>query len=309
MKKIPFLLLLLVQQAHATIVNYTCLVPPDSKRKIHLFADVHVDSPRSAKQVNDELISFLLKKRDAVFYIDGYKKNDYKTGPEHYHKAITYLASKNLLDIGNFLDRPYRPEDFEFVYKLLTFHEADINNLQEQIKLIQQFSYSSLSELQRILLENNIHIKDDNRPNEEEKRCALSEFDDAMINDCLYANNDVIIFAGIAHIDNLEKVLRSYGYYTTLSLKDTSKLTHSIFGNYSVIEAVCRQEFIKAYHTGVFQNMDAFNDYFTHITDFGYNLKIRDFAINPDLLNAAINSAIELSDMKIYRDEPLFEIC
>lgn len=307
-------MLMFTQQACATIVNYTCLVSPDSKRKIHLFADVHVDSPQSAEQVNDELISFLHQKHNAVFYVDGHEKNDYKIGPEHFHKAITYLASKNLLDIRDFRDRPYCPKNFELVYKLLTFHQADPDGTQQQIKLIQQISYSPLSKVEHILVKHGIHIKDDKRLKDDkrsmdqENLSVLSQFDDDMINDCLNASNDVIIFAGIAHIKNLENVLRSHRYSIILSLKDTNELIGAIFGNYPAIEVLCAQESVKAYHTGIFENMDAFNDYFTHIIDFSYSLKMRDFAIKPDLLSAAVVAAEELASVEIYKNQPLFDL-
>lgn len=213
MKKLLFVVLVMIQQAQAIIVNYTCLTSPDGKQKIHLFADVHdcYDNELD-KQQQRILETFLLKHKRAILYIDSYVKAD----PERRRK--TEPSFDEFCEI------------IKFCYKRKELKTAG--------SIMLTGFRSVLSELSDFAEDNNIEIKNDPRlvsdidlekliadtDNLELKNADNLKLENAIVFDAQNDTRDIIVFAGVLHILPLEIFFSRTMNYALRSIRDSSQI-------------------------------------------------------------------------------------
>lgn len=249
MKKIAFLLLLLVQQAYGTIINYTCLLSPDGKRKIHLFADMHTDAESSKHQINYELIGFFRNNRNAIFYLDGYHAIDYQNEQQEFYQLQIMLRQSGLIDAQPL---PFSSENVGLQHTLFEFTKANRSSLKQALTTLGGCAYSPLRKLKEILLAEHIKIKNDERFSTGNQADMAAEFDGAILNDCLSSTTNVIVFAGIAHIVPLEETLIEQDFNLVLTLKNGANIFENLLVNSANIQNTFANEFERRFHDGNF---------------------------------------------------------
>lgn len=310
MKKIIFLLFLFTQQAHAVIVNYSCFISKGSeKRKIHLFSDMHLNDSTVTKQQLEVIKPFLLSNHDAIFYVDGYhEKKDMdadnlkKKLQDNYRMLIEMLPQ---------LKAKYPKYSQETILDFLKdswllMPNAPMLNLIERIA---NYSLSILDNVSKFLLQNHISIKNDARHdnanyNGSEWRQDPS-FDAAMLNDCMEAEQDIIIIAGVAHTSKLEEQLSDdHKFDCVLKLsnalaKITSIGTEKI---QSLKELTTMTPFTVQKERGI-SLIQALNFYLKK-EQLMYHI-FESIVIPSDLLIAAIDAADDLAELKIIGPQPL----
>lgn len=301
MKFFLFIFILFTQSTKAVIVNYSCFVSPDEKkRKIHLFADKHIDNYTSATQQIEALRPFLLNNRDAIFYVDSYHENYY---------LDNLMGFKQLLEQYPILKEKYTKFSHEKLKELLTdaWLMGQDNGLLQ--RLFDQTAYlcAFLYKTATFLLGNGVAIKGDERLNplargpnyiRGSEITTNSTFDDSLLEDCLCAEKDVIIFAGSAHIKKLELLLSdSYKFNCALRLSREYK-----------IKNIDREDSFRPLHTYCLPGLSlttALNNFIQHTIQEKYDLFVQDFAIKPELLRALVEAAEDLAELGIFTKQPL----
>lgn len=294
MKKILLGILLLVQQAQAIIVNYSCLLSPDGKRKIHLFSDVHVPSDFAQPQIN-VLFDFISHNKDAILYIDGYNPSAKilwdQMDNEVFELVRIIPAHKNYSgsreDALQILKKEFvgmkRAELIERLYRYETTQQEILSALALRLfKINREVQKDPRLDHQDISWENLKQIASD------------TSFDQNILKSAFTSDKDVIVLAGSLHTGKVQKILAKYGFKVAFELKKEVHLRYT-----PDEEAVKRSlEILDKSKNHLTKNIDVLNRCFS-IAKAAHRLCMIDDGedLPGDLLQAAIEAGDDFADM------------